>query len=303
MNQNQDEEKEEEKEEEFGDDLQEYLKDMEYLESDFSDLDDLDMEELKDMQEAIAQVREQESITPEKERIEEIPTTDLESIEIETKHSEETEYIEQKEAMITDFSDIEQIDFDELKDMKDAIETVKQEEILTPSDTSDISDKTIKTPGISHELEERIKQELLKKKEKEEKEIITPEKFLEYVKSKRDKIWYHALYYLVFNVEDHIATKALLYDVLKEVTSKSPIDPIPEHQFYFGLGYILRLTLNDKKIIRYMSGGKFKININVETLRELLEQTGEPISTRPIIKEEEKKKMFSDFLKDDFSDI
>ncbi len=296
MNENQ----KEIEEDESDDDLEAYLRDMENLETDFSDLDDLDIEELKDMQDAIAKVKEQETVSNEQEYIEEFSAPELEDVEIETELTEETEYIKQKEAMMADFSDMEQIDFDELKDMKDAIETVKQEEIITPSD---ITDKTKKSPGISQELEERIKQELIKKKEKEEREIITPDKFLEYVKSKRDKIWYHALYYLVCNVEDHIATKALLYDVLKEVTSKSAIDPIPEHQFYFGLGYILRLTLNDKKIIRYMSGGKFKINVNVENLRELLEQAGEPINTRPIIKEEDQKKMFSDFLEDDFSDI
>ena len=89
----------------------------------------------------------------------------------------------------------------------------------------------------------------------------------------------------------------------KEDTSKSAIDPIHEHQFYFGLGYILRLTLNNKKIIRFMSGGKFKVNVNIKSLQELLTEAGEPISTRPIIKEEEKKQMFQDFLKDDFSDI
>jgi len=296
MNENQ----KEIKEDESDDDLEAYLREMENLESDFSDLDDLDMEELKDMQDAISKVREQETGSNEQEHIEEFSPTDFESFEIETETTEETEYFKQKEAMITDFSDIEQIDFDELRDMKDAIETVKQEEIISPTD---ITDEIKKSQGISLELEERIKQELMKKKEKEEKEIITPDKFLEYIKHKRDKIWYHALYYLVCNVEDHIATKALLYDVLKEVTSKSPIDPIPEHQFYFGLGYILRLTLNDKKIIRFRSGGKFKININVDILKKLLEQAGEPISTRPIIKEEDQKKMFSDFLKDDFSDI
>ena len=32
------------------------------------------------------------------------------------------------------------------------------------------------------------------KKEVEE-EVITPEKFSEYIKNKRDKIWYHALYF------------------------------------------------------------------------------------------------------------
>ncbi len=297
MNENQ----EEEKEEEFEDDLQAYLRDMENLESDFSDLDDLDLEELKDMQDAIAKVREQETLSIEQEPIEEISPIDLESAEIESETTEEIEYLKHKEAMITDFSDMEQIDFDELRDMKEPIETVKQEELLTPAD---ITDDIKKSQEISQELEERIKQELIKKREKEEKEIITPDKFLEYVKSKRDKIWYHSLYYLVFNVEDHIATKGLLYDVLKEVTSKSAIDPIPEHQFYFGLGYLLRLTLNNKKVIRYMSSrGKFKINVNVDNLKKLLEQSGEPISTRPIIEEEEKKKMFSDFLKDDFSDI
>jgi hypothetical protein len=108
---------------------------------------------------------------------------------------------------------------------------------------------------------------------------------------------------LVYNTEDHIASKQLLYEMLKEVTSKSPIDPIPEHQFYFGLGYILRLTLNEKQIIRYMRGSKFKVNISIKILKELLDQIGEPISTRPVIEEEEKQQMFKDFLKDDFLDI
>ncbi|MEJ2277704.1 MAG: hypothetical protein P8Y70_08150 [Candidatus Lokiarchaeota archaeon] len=91
--------------------------------------------------------------------------------------------------------------------------------------------------------------------------------------------------------------------MLKEVTSKSAIDPLPEHSFYFGLGYILRLTLNERQIVRYLSGGKFKINVNFETIKRILEETGEPISTRPIIKEEKKKEMFRDFLKEDFTDI
>jgi hypothetical protein len=194
---------------------------------------------------------------------------------------------------------MDEIDFDELRDMQDAISSVKQEELQGSSDgESEIQP----TQEISKELEDRIKQELLKRKEVEE-EIITPEKFLEYIKNKRDKIWYHALYYLVFNIEDHLASKSLLYDVLKEVTSKSPIDPIPEHQFYFGLGYILRLNLNNKQVVRFLKDRKFKINVNIDHLKDLLEETGEPISTRPVIKEEEKKKMFKDFLKEDFFDI
>ena len=107
----------------------------------------------------------------------------------------------------------------------------------------------------------------------------------------------------MFNTEDYIASKELLYEMLKEVTSKSPIDPIPEHQFYFGLGYLLKLSLNDKKVIRYLKGGKFKINVGVKELQDIFIQSGEPISNRPIIKEEEKKKMFKDFLEEDFEDI
>ena len=91
--------------------------------------------------------------------------------------------------------------------------------------------------------------------------------------------------------------------VLKEVTSKSAIDVIPYHQFMFGLGWLIRLEMNEMKIIRYMSGGKFKININIENFKEILEEIGEPISKRPVIEDDAKKKMFKDFLNDDFLDI
>ncbi len=281
------------------DDLETYLLDMKNLETDFSDLEDLDLDELKEMQEAIAKVKELESLENE-EAIEEGISKELELIGSKLQTNEREDYLAQKEAMISDFSDLEEIDFDELQDMQKAIETVKQE------DSQVAGEDIIQIPvsrGVSSELEERIKQELIERKKEKEKEIITPEMFLERAKNKRDKIWYHSLYYLVFQAEDHVASKVLLYDVLKEVTSKSPIDPIPENQFYFGLGYILRLTLNDKKVVKYMKGGKFKINIGIKSMSEILEEVGEPISTRPILKEEEKKKMYTDFLKDEFLDI
>jgi chemotaxis protein histidine kinase CheA len=280
-------------------DLETYLSDMKNLETDFSDLEDLDLEELKEMQEAIAKVKELESLENE-EAIEKEVSKELELIRSKPQISEREEYIAQKEAMISDFSDLEEIDFDELQDMQKAIETVKQE------DSQLTGEEILQTPvsrGVSSELEERIKQELIERKKEKAKEIITPEKFIERAKNKRNKIWYHSLYYLVYQAEDSIASKVLLYDMLKEVTSKSPIDPIPENQFYFGLGYILRLTLNDKQVVRYMKGGKFKINIGIKGIREILEEVGEPISTRPILKEEEKKKMYTDFLKDNFLDI
>ena len=296
MNENQGEDNEEqqiEEKREKEDDLETYMRDMKALETDFSDLEDLDMEELKEIQGAIAKVKEGEELPEDEILGEEISTEE----EIVDELKIEKEF---KEAMITDFSDMDEIDFDELKEMQEAIETVIHEDSeLLPEQEGEIQS----TQEVSKELEERIKQELLKRKEIEVEEIISPEKFLDYVRNKRDKIWYHALYYLVFNVEDHIASKTLLFDVLKEVTSKSPIDPIPEHQFYFGLGYILRLTLNTKNIVRFLRDGKFKINVNVDKLKEILEEAGEPISTRPIIKEEEKKRMFKDFLDEEFLDI
>jgi len=281
------------------DDLKIYLEEMKTLESDFSDLEELDLEEIQAMQEAIEKVKENENGKEEELIIEDIKDSPFEITDDKALKADQ-DYLAGKEALITDFSDLEEIDLDELQDMQEAIETVRMEESQFSSE-NEIS--MLPEQKISSELEERIKQELLERKEEKEKEIVTPEKFLEYTKNKRDKIWYHALYYLVYQAEENISSKEMLYDMLKEVTSKSPIDPIPEHQFYFGLGYILRLTLNEKQIVRFMSGSKFKININVESLKDILDEVGEPISTRPIIEEEERQKMYKDFLKDDFIDI
>lgn len=292
-----DQEKEDPDLDNLKDDLKTYLEEMESLETDFSDMDDLDFEEIQAMQDAVNKMREMDSSDEDVF----IETLSEATIEEEQKVTNEKEkYIAGKESLLTDFSDLSEIGFDELKEMQEAMKSVRQQDAASDIE-QDISIPS--TPGISSDLEKRIKQELLERKEEVEKKIITPEKFIEQARNKRDKIWYHALHYMVYQSEDHIASKQLLYEMLKEVTSKSPIDPILEHQFYFGLGYILRLTLNDKQIVRYMRGSKFKINVSVDGLKELLDQVGEPISTRPVIKEEEKKKMFDDFLKDDFSDI
>ncbi|MBY9004099.1 MAG: hypothetical protein KGD73_09025 [Candidatus Lokiarchaeota archaeon] len=280
------------------DDLKTYLEEMESLETDFSDMDDLDIEEIQAMQDAIDKMREADELD---EDIPIDPPISKDATEEDQKLSLEKErYMAEKESLLTDFSDLDEIGFDELKEMQEAMKSVRQED-GSPQLEQDISIPS--TSGISSELEKRIQQELMERKEETVKEIISPEKFIEQASNKRDKIWYHALHYMVYQSEDHIASKQLLYEMLKEVTSKSPIDPILEHQFYFGLGYILRLTLNDKQIIRYMRGSKFKVNVSVQGLKELLDQVGEPISTRPVIKEEEKKQMIEDFLKDDFLDI
>ena len=294
MNENEENEeiKRQLEEEEFeGDDLQAYIKEMEALKSDFSDLDELDMEELQEIQEAIIKVKEGENLVTKV-----LIKDDGNDNAIREELKEEYDL---KEAMLTDFSDMDEIDLDELREIQDAIETVKHEVQGSSEDVEEIQP----THEVSNELEKRIKEELLKRKELEEEEAVSPDNFLEYVSNKREKIWYHALHYLVFGIDDHTASKSLLFDVLKEITSKSPIDPIPEHQFYFGLGYILRLTLNNKQVVRFMKGRKFKINVSIDLLKEILEKAGDPISTRPVLKEKEKKKMYNDFLKDDFLDI
>lgn len=272
------------------DDLDIYVSEMKHLETDFSDLEDLDFEELKEMQEAIAKVKELENLEDDENVEEFVP--DLQS-------SEQEDYLAQKEAMISDFSDIEGIDFEELQEMQKAIESVKQEEI---QDFGSKINQMAETDPISSDLEERIKQELLERKQEAKEEVITPEIFIERNKDKRDKIWYHALCYLVYEAEDNIASKTLLYEMLKEVTSKSPIDPIPENQFYFGLGYILRLSLNDKQVVKYIKGGKFKVNVAEKGITDLLNIIGEPINRRPILTDDEKKKMYEEFLNDDFFD-
>jgi len=201
--------------------------------------------------------------------------------------------------MMIDFSDIGKMDLQELMQMQQAVDTVKQEESISKETKSTQQSSS----SLSEDIERRIQEELKKKREKEKKEIITEEDFLEYIKDKRDKIWYHALYYIVFEVEDHTASKFILYDILKEDTSKSPINPIPEHQFYFGLGYILRLKIEKTQIVRYQTGSKFKINYDTNKLKKILEKAGEPIITKPKIEEKKKKKMFREFLQDDFSNL
>ncbi len=156
------------------DDLKTYLEEMESLETDFSDMEDLDLEEIQAMQDAINKVRE---IDASNEDI------SIESISIsgDTEESqkltvEKERYIAEKESLLTDFSDLDEIGFDELKEMQEAMKSVRQED-TTPQLEQDIS--MLSTSGISSELEKRIKQELLDRKEEVVKQIITPEKFIE----------------------------------------------------------------------------------------------------------------------------
>jgi hypothetical protein len=223
--------------------------------------------------------------------------------------------------MLKNFSDIDDLSIEEMMEIQSAIddvmdvdedsaeiqvETVDEESISGPIE--DLYEgwgiyEEIKPefkPEISDDLESLIQEELEKKKLK--KKVVTEEEFKQYCMDRKTKIWYHALWTLVFDIEDHQAQKDTLYELLKEVTSKSPIDPIQEHKFYFGLGFILRLSVNGKKVIEFR-GEKLKLNVGIDILNDILHEVGPPISERPVISESEKKKMFIDFLTDDFKDI
>lgn len=269
------------------DDYQSYLNEIAHLKSDYSDLEELDLEEIEDMKQAISQVRDVEENFEETDpEVESLPPDEI------------TETLDTKEEMMMNFSDLGKMDLNELMEMKKAVDVVKHEESV-PKEGKTVQESS---SSLSEDIEKRIQEELLEKqKEKEKREGITEDEFLEYIKDKRDKIWYHALYYLAFEVEDHTASKTILYEMLKEDTSKSPIDPIPEHQFYFGIGYILRLKIDQKRIVRYSTGGSFKIDYDIDNIKELLEKAGEPIITKPEIEEKKKKRMFREFLEEDFS--
>lgn len=229
---------------------------------------------------------------------------------------------EQLKDMLKDFSDIDDLTIEEMLEIQNAIEEVAEiTEINVPITvegkvpTEGIPEVYIDLyegwglyeefkpefkPDITDDLEALIQEELEKKRIKIK--IVTEEAFTQYCLEKRNKIWYHALWTLVFDIEDNQALKETLYELLKEVTSKSPIDPLPEHKFYFGLGFILRLSLNGKKIIEFR-GEKLKLNVGIDILNDILRKVGPPISERPILTKTEKKKMFVDFLTDDFKDI
>ncbi|MHA1111006.1 MAG: hypothetical protein ACTSRE_07875, partial [Promethearchaeota archaeon] len=228
---------------------------------------------------------------------------------------------EQLKDMLKDFSDIEDLSIEEMMDIQGAIDDVMdvtdESESVQPIEgpvdeiTELLEDpyegwglydeaKPEFKPEITDDLESLIQEELEKKRVK--KKIVTEEEFKEYCMDRNTKIWYHALWVLVFEIEDHQARKETLHELLKELCSKSAIDPIPEHKFYFGLGFILRLSINGKKIIEFR-GDKLKLNVGIDVLNDILHEVGPPVSLRPIITKSERKKMFTDFLTDDFKDI
>ena len=220
--------------------------------------------------------------------------------------------MEQELLEFADFDSLGDLSEDDLADMQEAISEniIAEDQQLTELDNQAIDGQEITEqekpefkPEIDEELEAKMQAELeLKKKSRGIKET-TREDLIEYLSERRAKIVYHALWHLAFNVGDeYILSKQMLYEALKEVTSKNPVEPLEEHKFYFGLGFVLRLKLGLEKIIKFKAG-KLQIAINPKVLQEILLLIGDPISERPILTTKEKNKMFEDFLGDDFLDI
>ncbi|WP_371805740.1 hypothetical protein [Candidatus Lokiarchaeum ossiferum] len=220
---------------------------------------------------------------------------------------DDSEDLQKKLLEFADLEGLDDLSEEDLRDMEEAIaENVQESESLSPDDTLSEEELEIEKeefkPEIGDDLEAKMEEELAKKRKAQGIKTITKEDFIQYLSERKTKIVYHALWYLTFDNEDHEASKAIIYDALKEVTSKNPVEPLEEHKFYFGLGFILRLKLYDQKVVQF-KGGKLKVMINIENLKEILNVVGDPISERPILTSNEKEAMFSDFLKDDFLDI
>ena len=206
--------------------------------------------------------------------------------------------MEQELLEFADFDSLEDLSEDDLADMMEAIEENKDQQIEIAE-----QEKPEFKPEIDAELEAKMQAELELKKQSRGIKETTREDLIEYLSERRAKIVYHALWHLIFNTSDeYILSKQMLYEALKEVTSKNPVEPLEEHKFYFGLGFILRLKLGIEKIIKFKAG-KLQIAVNPKVLQEILLLIGDPISERPILTTKEKNKMFEDFLGDDFLDI
>jgi len=165
-----------------------------------------------------------------------------------------------------------------------------------------LKQKQADVTAISDDLQQKIEDEIRMRSEALALPPVSREDFIAYAESKRDRIWYHALWFLVFTSDDHVANKKSLYDALKEVTSKSAIDDVKENVFYFGLGPLLKLRLEDQNVLRYRDQN-FKLNVKAKEISEILQEIGEPISPRPLVTKEAEKSMIDSFLSDDFLDI
>ena len=118
---------------------------------------------------------------------------------------------------------------------------------LTIDLEASLKQKQAGATAISDELQVKIEEEIRLRSEAANLPPVSREDFINVATNKRDRIRYHALWFLIFTVEDHAASKKILYDALKGVTAKSAIDDVKENVFYFGLGPLLKATLGRSK--------------------------------------------------------
>ncbi|MHA1369666.1 MAG: hypothetical protein ACTSWN_13785 [Promethearchaeota archaeon] len=193
---------------------------------------------------------------------------------------------------------------EEISEILAAIEsTKKEEEKIIEKTIEKIEKGEVSADEQLESLPEHLKQKIQEQLEdvlfEEEKIFVSEEDFIKKNKDAISKIWFHCLYFLAFKSEDGKATKEVLYEALKYDVSKSPIDPLPEHMFNFGLSALVKIYLYDKPIVGF-ERGVFSLQVNRQKLQELLLKIGRPLSRRPVITKEEEKKMISDFFSDEF---
>ena len=152
---------------------------------------------------------------------------------------------------------------------------------------------------LSSDVADKIQKQLEERSIEEEEAFVTEEEFIQHARNSQSKTWYHCLYFLAFNSESGTATKKVMYDALKETLSTSPVDPMPEHMFNFGLSALVKVMLYDKPVVSFKRGGVFSLETNRKKLKELLLTAGMPMSRRPVVTKKEEKKMISDFFEND----
>ncbi len=266
---------------------------------DFADLDDIGSDEMADLREAVADNLRETGMSEEDV---EKQLADQEKSMDTSQAKDGSDEIDKVEGADLDFNVDESVASEiesELSESSGKVEGGETgENEVSGGEGIEEKKKEDFNPEISAELEAKMQAELADREEEKE-EVTTKREFINYLSSRRSKIQYHALWHLVFDVEDHASTKKGLYDALKGVTSKDPVEPLEEHKFYFGLGFILRLELMGKKVVTFKDG-KLTIATGIENLKKILNVIGDPISERPIITNKEKTDMYKEFLKDDF---
>ncbi|MFX0101546.1 MAG: hypothetical protein ACFFCS_18365 [Candidatus Hodarchaeota archaeon] len=188
----------------------------------------------------------------------------------------------------------------DLEEIMDAMQEVEEENdaLVEQAKAAIESGMSLEDMEISDELAQKIQEQMEKKEAEADKFFVTEDDFIEKNQNALSKIWYHALYHIVFKTEDGKATKRGLYESLKDVVSKSPIDPMPEHMFQFGLSALVKVMLYDKPVCTF-EGGDFLLQVDKKKMQELMVKIGRPLSRRPVITKKEEKKMFTDFFDGD----